>query len=232
MVANATGCSSIYGGNLPTTPWTVNGEGRGPAWSNSLFEDNAEFGLGLRLAVDQHMALARKLLLRDGGGHRRGTRGGDPERLAADRIGNPPAAGARRRAQGPARLERNGRRQAACCRWPTTWSGARCGCIGGDGWAYDIGSSGLDHVLASGRNVNILVLDTEVYSNTGGQASKSTPIGAVAKFATAARASARRTSRCRRSPTATSTSRASRWAPTRSRRCAPSARPRPTTVRR
>jgi pyruvate-ferredoxin/flavodoxin oxidoreductase len=183
-VANATGCSSIYGGNLPTTPWTVDPDGHGPAWSNSLFEDNAEFGLGLRLAADRHAGLARARLaeLRD----RVGTELADailqaPQlresqlRAQRDRV----AELARRldALDGPgvadlqsviAHLVRH-----------SVWI------VGGDGWAYDIGSGGLDHVLASGHNVNVLVLDTEVYSNTGGQMSKATPLGAVAKFAAA-----------------------------------------------
>jgi pyruvate-ferredoxin/flavodoxin oxidoreductase len=184
LTANATGCSSIYGGNLPTTPWTVNSEGRGPAWSNSLFEDNAEFGFGMRLAADQLLAEATRLLrlLQD-------DVGGElvVEILTADqrtetriRRQRERVAELKRRLVGldtePARqllsvAEHFVRR--------SVWI------VGGDGWAYDIGSGGVDHVLASGRDVNILVLDTEVYSNTGGQASKATPLGAVAKFASA-----------------------------------------------
>jgi len=184
MVANATGCSSIYGGNLPTTPWTVNAEGRGPSWSNSLFEDNAEFGLGMRLAADRHMQLARSLLT-----------------TSASSIGDElveELLNASQRTESEIRRQRMrvaelkgilvGQKTEAAKQLLSVadhlvkravWI------IGGDGWAYDIGSSGLDHVLASGRNVNVLVLDTEVYSNTGGQASKSTPIAAVAKFANA-----------------------------------------------
>ena len=190
MIANATGCSSIYGGNLPTTPWTTDQAGRGPAWSNSLFEDNAEFGLGFRLAADQHLALARRRLaeLTDALGP-----GG---RELAEAI---LAAPQRREAEYAAQRERvtevNQRlRQLDATTNPavadlnsvvdnlvrrSVWI------VGGDGWAYDIGAGGLDHVLASGRDVNVLVLDTEVYSNTGGQASKVTPLGAVAKFAAA-----------------------------------------------
>jgi pyruvate-ferredoxin/flavodoxin oxidoreductase len=130
VVANATGCSSIYGANLPTTPWSTNKEGRGPAWANSLFEDNAEFGLGIKLALDQ------------------------------------------REKSAPVKK--------------SVWI------IGGDGWAYDIGYAGLDHVIASGENVNILVLDTEVYSNTGGQTSKATPLGAIAKFSASGKKSAKK----------------------------------------
>jgi pyruvate-ferredoxin/flavodoxin oxidoreductase len=182
LVANATGCSSIYGGNLPTTPWTVNAEGRGPAWSNSLFEDNAEFGLGFRLANDQHAEhaarLSRELASEIGPGL-------VDEILAAPQVLESEIRAQRERvATLLGKLEGSSnpraialRSVAACLVRRSVWI------VGGDGWAYDIGSGGVDHVLASGRNVNILVLDTEVYSNTGGQASKSTPIGAVAKFA-------------------------------------------------
>jgi pyruvate-ferredoxin/flavodoxin oxidoreductase len=181
IVANATGCSSIYGGNLPTTPWSKNAEGRGPAWSNSLFEDNAEFGLGMRVAIDKHAANARELLLQ-----------------LDELIGNElvdeilltdqsTEAGIYEQRQHIQELKNRLQILSApgaqtllqladyLCK-KSVWI------IGGDGWAYDIGYGGVDHVLASGRNVNILVLDTEVYSNTGGQTSKSTPLGAVAKF--------------------------------------------------
>ena len=182
IVANATGCSSIYGGNLPTTPWTYNKEGRGPAWSNSLFEDNAEFGLGMRLTVDKQTAYARELVaeLRDLIG---------PELadalLNADQSDEAGIEAQRERvAELKKRLEgvdhpraRDLLAVADMLVKKSIWI------VGGDGWAYDIGYGGLDHVLASGRNVNILVMDTEVYSNTGGQASKATPLGAVAKFA-------------------------------------------------
>jgi pyruvate-ferredoxin/flavodoxin oxidoreductase len=183
-IANATGCSSIYGGNLPTTPWTTDSEGRGPAWSNSLFEDNAEFGLGLRLAADRHNELARRRLseLRD--------------ELGAELVDEILAAPQLRESELRQQRERLGELEQRLKRLDgpvvddlrsvidhlvrrTVWI------VGGDGWAYDIGSGGLDHVLASGRNVNVLVLDTEVYSNTGGQMSKATPLGAVAKFASA-----------------------------------------------
>jgi pyruvate-ferredoxin/flavodoxin oxidoreductase len=184
MVANATGCSSIYGGNLPTTPWTVNAEGRGPSWSNSLFEDNAEFGLGMRLAADRHMALAQQML--------RELAPQIGEALVVELIDAPQRTESQIRAQ-RARVVEMKKRLVEIKGYAakhllsvadhlvrrSVWI------IGGDGWAYDIGSSGVDHVLASGRDVNLLVLDTEVYSNTGGQASKSTPIGAVAKFANA-----------------------------------------------
>jgi len=184
-VANATGCSSIYGGNLPTTPWAKNAQGRGPAWSNSLFEDNAEFGLGLRLAADLHRDMARRLLeeLR--------SEIDDDELIdsllaAKQRMESGLARQAARVDRLKARLaELEGPKiedlKSVCDHLlrRSVWI------VGGDGWAYDIGSSGVDHVLASGRNVNVLVLDTEVYSNTGGQASKSTPLGAVAKFASA-----------------------------------------------
>jgi pyruvate-ferredoxin/flavodoxin oxidoreductase len=182
IIANATGCSSIYGGNLPTTPYAVNPNGRGPAWSNSLFEDNAEFGYGFRLTLDQQRAYARDLVAK-----------------LSDRIGPELAEGllsekqrdevgiARQRsrvfdlrkklAQASDEDAKNLLSVADALVPKSVWI------VGGDGWAYDIGYGGLDHVLASGRNVNVLVLDTEVYSNTGGQCSKATPIGAVAKFA-------------------------------------------------
>jgi pyruvate-ferredoxin/flavodoxin oxidoreductase len=183
-VANATGCSSIYGGNLPTTPWTTGSDGRGPAWSNSLFEDNAEFGLGLRLAADRHAELARRLLaeLRDEIG----------VELVDELLNAPQLRESELREQRGRLAELNLRLRGL--EGPvverlrsvmehlirrSVWI------VGGDGWAFDIGSGGLDHVLASGRNVNVLVLDTEVYSNTGGQMSKATPLGAVAKFAAA-----------------------------------------------
>ena len=186
-IANATGCSSIYGGNLPTTPWTVDADGRGPAWSNSLFEDNAEFGLGLRLAADRHTELARRRLeeLRDQVG----------AELVDEILGAPQLRESELRAQRERiaelqrRLDELHSSAAADLRSVldhlirrSVWI------VGGDGWAYDIGSGGLDHVLASGQNVNVLVLDTEVYSNTGGQMSKATPLGAVAKFAAAGKA--------------------------------------------
>ncbi len=190
MIANATGCSSIYGGNLPTTPWTTDQAGRGPAWANSLFEDNAEFGLGYRLAADQHLTLARRRLteLADMLGP------GGPE-LAGEIL----AAPQRREAEYAAQRERvnelkrrldqlDGAANPAVADLKSVVDNLvrrSVWIVGGDGWAYDIGSGGLDHVLSSGRDVNVLVLDTEVYSNTGGQASKSTPIGAVAKFAAA-----------------------------------------------
>ena len=184
VIANATGCSSIYGGNLPTTPYSTNNDGRGVAWSNSLFEDNAEFGLGIRLSLDKHQGYARELLVR--------LAYKLPEELVkailtAEQKGE--AAIAEQRARVLLL-----KKELASVNLPearalldvadnlvdkSVWI------VGGDGWAYDIGYGGLDHVMASGRNVNILVLDTEVYSNTGGQMSKSTPRGAVAKFAAA-----------------------------------------------
>lgn len=182
IVANATGCSSIYGGNLPTTPWAVDGDGRGPAWANSLFEDNAEFGLGFRLTLDKRMEYAQELV-----------------RRLADVLGSDLAEGLLQVVQKDeadiyeqrarvalvkeklADIDSDDARELLSvadalvkkCVW----------IVGGDGWAYDIGFGGLDHVMASGRNVNILVMDTEVYSNTGGQMSKATPRAAVAKFA-------------------------------------------------
>ena len=194
IVANATGCSSIYGANLPTTPWTVNAAGRGPAWNNSLFEDNAEFGLGMRLALDAQTDHARMLLQRlapelgaDVVAALLGaSQDSEPEidlqrarvaslRDALARVDGPRAADARQLLALAGDLVRKG-----------IWI------IGGDGWAYDIGFGGVDQVLSSGRNVNILVLDTEVYSNTGGQASKSTPRGAVAKFSAAGKGTAKK----------------------------------------
>lgn len=182
VIANATGCSSIYGGNLPTTPWSANNEGRGPAWSNSLFEDNAEFGFGFRLSADTHRQQAEELL-----GRLRSDLGDDLvndllnanqieeseiriQRLRVDalrqKLAELPSANARQLESVADHLVRR-----------SVWI------VGGDGWAYDIGYGGLDHVLSLGRDVNILVLDTEVYSNTGGQVSKATPLAAVAKFA-------------------------------------------------
>ena len=192
LVANATGCSSIYGGNLPTTPWTKNAEGRGPAWSNSLFEDNAEFGLGYRLAADQHLSLARRLTQE--------IRGTLKVPALTDEILNAPQlteSEIRRQRERVASLKAELlQREDEAAREllsvidhlvrRSIWI------VGGDGWAYDIGSGGLDHVLASGRNVNVLVLDTEVYSNTGGQSSKATPLGAVAKFAAAGKTVAKK----------------------------------------
>ncbi len=182
MVANATGCSSIYGGNLPTTPWSKNAKGRGPAWSNSLFEDNAEFGLGMRLAADVHRDLARARLseLREAIAD---------DELVDGLLENEQRASSDLVAQHE-RVERlldrltqlDGPAVADLLSVADHLVRRSVWIVGGDGWAYDIGAGGVDHVLASGRNVNILVLDTEVYSNTGGQASKSTPLGAVAKF--------------------------------------------------
>ncbi len=182
IVANATGCSSIYGGNLPTTPWTVNNEGRGPAWGNSLFEDNAEFGLGMRLTVDKHTQMARELV----------------QKLAST-IGDDLVTGllkADQKDEAGIHEQRNRvyalKQKLAGSKDPDALSLLSLAdnlvkrsiwIMGGDGWAYDIGFGGLDHVIASGKNVNILVLDTEVYSNTGGQMSKSTARAAVAKFA-------------------------------------------------
>jgi pyruvate-ferredoxin/flavodoxin oxidoreductase len=183
LIANATGCSSIYGGNLPTTPYTVDRRGRGPTWSNSLFEDNAEFGLGMRLAVDLHAEYSRELLKRLSG------QVGDvlvKALLEADQSKEPGIEAQRQRV---AELKQKLTAiDSADARALLTMADAlvrkSVWLVGGDGWAYDIGAGGLDHVLGSGRNVNVLVLDTEVYSNTGGQMSKATPRGAVAKFAT------------------------------------------------
>ncbi len=191
LIANATGCSSIYGGNLPTTPYSVNKDGRGIAWSNSLFEDNAEFGLGMRLALDKHAEQARELLVR--------LLGTLPEELVKGLLYAEQRSEASLRDQRARVVElkkllagqdsfeaRNLFGLADSLVQKSVWI------LGGDGWAYDIGYGGLDHVLSSGRNVNILVLDTEVYSNTGGQMSKATPRGAVAKFAAAGKPRAKK----------------------------------------
>ncbi|MFQ5345822.1 MAG: pyruvate:ferredoxin (flavodoxin) oxidoreductase [Mariprofundus sp.] len=187
LVANATGCSSIYGGNLPATPWTVNKDGRGPAWSNSLFEDNAEFGLGMRIAADHHMKMAMQEVdnMRD-----------QLDSYFVDELIHADQAIGYEVTQQRQRVEKlklvlegmDDPRAKNLLSVVNHLVRRSVWLIGGDGWAYDIGSAGLDHALASGRNINVLVLDTEVYSNTGGQASKSTPIGATAKFASAGKA--------------------------------------------
>lgn len=191
LIANATGCSSIYGGNLPTTPYTCNSEGRGPAWANSLFEDNAEFGLGIRVAVDQQAQIARAMLTQF-------TEHLDAALvialLEADQSNEAGISAQRARV---AELKRSlhaipglaAKRLLDVADYlvdKSVWI------VGGDGWAYDIGFGGVDHVLSSGRNVNILVLDTEVYSNTGGQQSKATPLGAVVKFAASGKATGKK----------------------------------------
>ena len=184
LIANATGCSSIYGGNLPTTPYTTNRDGRGPAWSNSLFEDNAEFGFGFRIGLDAHVAAARGLL------QRLAVQAGDglaAALLDADQSNEAGIAAQRQRVvelrrQLAAQTSEDARRLETLADYlvkKSVWL------VGGDGWAYDIGYGGLDHVLANRRDINVLVLDTEVYSNTGGQQSKATPLGAAAKFAAA-----------------------------------------------
>lgn len=191
IIANATGCSSIYGGNLPTTPYTKNDDGRGPAWSNSLFEDNAEFGLGMRLALDHQQAYAKNLVheLRDRIGESLANGLLNTDQSSNDGINIQRELVAALKAK-ISDLDKPGARDllslADSLVEKSVWI------VGGDGWAYDIGYGGLDHVLASGHNVNILVLDTEVYSNTGGQASKATPLGAVAKFATGGKTSAKK----------------------------------------
>ncbi|HKW01370.1 MAG TPA: pyruvate:ferredoxin (flavodoxin) oxidoreductase [Vicinamibacterales bacterium] len=190
LIANATGCSSIYGANLPTTPYTTNRDGRGPGWANSLFEDNAEFGLGMRLAVDAHRDQARALVHALAG---RGVLSGELAGQLLEAAQSSEAGIAAQRTRVAAlRLvlashdgDGDARRLSALADYlvdKSVWI------IGGDGWAYDIGFGGLDHVLSLGRDVNILVLDTEVYSNTGGQQSKATPLGASAKFAAAGKA--------------------------------------------
>ncbi|BCY17292.1 pyruvate-flavodoxin oxidoreductase [Leptolinea sp. HRD-7] len=184
VIANATGCTSIYGGNLPTTPWSQNKDGRGPAWSNSLFEDNAEFGLGMRLTIDKQTEYAHELLKKLAGTIGESLVDGI---LNADQTTDAGIKAQRERVE-ELKKKLNGNKDVLAQHLlsiadvlvkKSVWI------MGGDGWAYDIGYGGLDHVLASGRNVNVLVLDTEVYSNTGGQASKATPRAAVAKFAAA-----------------------------------------------
>jgi pyruvate-ferredoxin/flavodoxin oxidoreductase len=191
VVANATGCTSIYGGNLPTTPWTQNAEGRGPAWSNSLFEDNAEFGLGMRVAIDKQKEYAAELV------RQLATALGDDLAQAILTAEQKDEAGI---------FEQRERIRVLKDKLRTTDTGTArqllavadmlvkksVWIMGGDGWGYDIGYGGLDHVLATGRDVNVLLLDTEVYSNTGGQMSKSTPRGAVAKFAAGGKQSAKK----------------------------------------
>jgi len=191
IIANATGCSSIYGGNLPTTPYTTNDQGRGPAWSNSLFEDNAEFGLGMRLALDHQEAYAKNLLeqMRDFVGESlvNGLLNTDQSSNEGINIQRELVAALKAKIGSRSSAEAHDLLSLAdSLVEKSVWI------VGGDGWAYDIGYGGLDHVLASGQNVNILVLDTEVYSNTGGQASKATPLGAVAKFATGGKVSAKK----------------------------------------
>ena len=192
QIANATGCSSIYGGNLPVTPWTKNAEGRGPAWSNSLFEDNAEFGLGFRLAADKHLEIAHTLLT--------ALAPKIGEQLVQDILNAPQIRESDIRAQRirvaelKLRVLKLGDDPVALNLLSVIDNLVRRSIwiVGGDGWAYDIGYGGLDHVLAQGRDVNVLVLDTEVYSNTGGQASKATPLGATAKFAAAGKRTPRK----------------------------------------
>jgi pyruvate-ferredoxin/flavodoxin oxidoreductase len=191
LVANATGCSSIYGANLPTTPWTKNADGRGPAWANSLFEDNAEFGLGFRLSVDKHMEFAQELLKKlastvgtqlaediitaDQSNEEKIYAQRERVKILKDKLAGETSTDAKHLLMIADYLVKK-----------SVWI------MGGDGWAYDIGYGGLDHVIASGKNVNILVLDTEVYSNTGGQMSKSSPRGVVAKFAAGGKGTAKK----------------------------------------
>jgi len=199
IIANATGCSSIYGGNLPTTPWTKNAEGRGPAWNNSLFEDNAEFGLGMRISIDKQTEFAKELLF---------SLRAQLDIELAEAILNADQSDEAGIYEQRMRIEalKNQLQALQPQQQSEDWSHAvttllqladslckkSVWIIGGDGWAYDIGFGGVDHVLASGRKVNILVLDTEVYSNTGGQTSKATPLGAVAKFAAAGKATSKK----------------------------------------
>jgi pyruvate-ferredoxin/flavodoxin oxidoreductase len=191
VVANATGCTSIYGGNLPTTPWAVNADGRGPAWCNSLFEDNAEFGLGFRVSIDKQKEFAGELLKKLAPQIR------DTFTEAILKADQKDEAGIFEQRERIAALKVklagvNSLESRALLTVADMLVKKSVWIVGGDGWAYDIGYGGLDHVLASGRNVNILVLDTEVYSNTGGQCSKSTPRGAVAKFAAGGKSSGKK----------------------------------------
>jgi pyruvate-ferredoxin/flavodoxin oxidoreductase len=231
LVANATGCSSIYGGNLPVTPWSKNHEGRGPAWANSLFEDNAEFGLGFRLAADKHLdmatTLARKLAARIG------------EDLVDEIIAAPQIRESEIRVQRE-RVAELARRVKAIddpeARHLLTvlpqFVRRSVWIVGGDGWAYDIGYGGLDHVLSTARDVNVLVLDTEVYSNTGGQSSKATPLGAVAKFAAAGKRTARKDLALQAIAYGNIYAPRSRWERIPNKPCSRCARPKPTPALR
>ncbi len=191
LIGNATGCTSIYGGNLPTTPWTTNADGKGPAWSNSLFEDAAEFAFGMRLAADLKMGAARAAIEALAG-----IIGDDLVKATVEADQSTEQGIYEQRARVAAIRERLEKEQSSDAKWAlglldalvrkSIWG------MGGDGWAYDIGFGGLDHVLASGRDINLLVLDTEVYSNTGGQASKSTSRGAVARFAASGKPTAKK----------------------------------------
>jgi pyruvate-ferredoxin/flavodoxin oxidoreductase len=192
VIANATGCSSIYGGNLPTTPYAKRNDGRGPVWSNSLFEDAAEFGLGMRLTSDKLAEHAKEVAL---AAKSEGIASGIIDKLLSNGQADDAAIEVQRKTvdelkaaikADPKPLARQLASLADHFIKRSVWI------LGGDGWAYDIGYGGLDHVLASGRNVNILVMDTEVYSNTGGQMSKATPVGAIAKFAAAGKESAKK----------------------------------------
>jgi pyruvate-ferredoxin/flavodoxin oxidoreductase len=191
IIANATGCSSIYGGNLPTSPYCKNGHGRGPAWANSLFEDNAEFGLGMALAVEKQRQIVEERLR---------AQEGDAcgpllkEILSAEQNTQADVDQQRKRVERlKAEWKKSQRTELVeLCALLDRLVRKSVWIVGGDGWAYDIGFGGLDHAIASGKNVKILVLDTEVYSNTGGQQSKSTPLGAVAKFAAAGKALAKK----------------------------------------
>lgn len=183
LVANATGCSSIYGGNLPATPWSCNTDGKGPAWNNSLFEDNAEFGLGMRLAADQHTAIAHNLLWKNRG---KAFPESLVDKLVSADLKDPEELKAQKKRLNELQKRMSSKADPLSRRlkgYLHALTPKSVWIIGGDGWAYDIGFGGLDHVLASGENINVLVLDTEVYSNTGGQASKATGMGAIAKFA-------------------------------------------------
>jgi pyruvate-ferredoxin/flavodoxin oxidoreductase len=191
LIANATGCSSIYGANLPTTPWAKNADGRGPTWSNSLFEDNSEFGMGFRLAIDMHNKQAKELLIK----LKNQLDGGLVDQIInAKQVDETDISQQRQRVEQLKKQLKNvsGSEAAHLMSLAEYLVKKSVWIMGGDGWAYDIGYGGLDHVIASGSNVNILVLDTEVYSNTGGQMSKATPLGAVAKFAAGGKPTAKK----------------------------------------
>jgi pyruvate-ferredoxin/flavodoxin oxidoreductase len=184
VIANATGCSSIYGGNLPTTPYTTREDGRGPAWSNSLFEDAAEFGFGFRLTADQQQKYARELV--EAAKARKDVAGDLADAILSNTQESEDLIEEQRKNVAKLKeilAKKKTPEAAELTNMADYLVKKSVWILGGDGWAYDIGFGGLDHVIASGKNVNILVMDTEVYSNTGGQMSKATPTGAIAKFA-------------------------------------------------
>jgi hypothetical protein len=224
IIANATGCSSIYGGNLPTTPYTTNACGRGPAWANSLFEDNAEFGLGMRASLDQSKVFA-EFLLRAQAIRSSATTSPPPSSTADHRPTRPDRSPTRTRRRSPNSLARRPPKPARSTSLADYLVDKSVWIVGGDGWAYDIGFGGLDHVIASGRNVNILVLDTEVYSNTGGQHRNPHRSARSRSSAWPARRCRKKTSASSPRPTARSMSPASPSARRTATRCPSCARP-------